>query len=81
MQGYRKLQYEYYSKHYQCVGLDCTWMFLPRMHNRFYLSVYVCVFVSTKIARSGDLGVIAKCKYHYSIGKIGKLTFFCLLDA
>ena len=79
MQGYHKLQYEYYSKHYQCVGLDCTWMFLPCMHNCF-VCLSMCVFVSTKIARSGDLGVIAKCKYH-SIGKIGKLTFFCLLDA
>ena len=47
------------------------------------LCVCVCMFVGTKIARSRDLGVIEKCKYHYSVGKVGKLTctFFSLLDA
>ena len=57
---------------------------IPRVCTRgkaISLSVCVCVFVSTKITRSGDLGVIAKCKYHYSVGKVGKLTFFSLLDA
>ena len=29
----------------------------------------------------GDLGVIAKYNYHYSVGKVGKLTFFSLLDS
>ena len=33
-----------------------------------------------KIARSGDLGALAKCKYHFSVGKVGKLTFFSLFD-
>ena len=34
--------------------------------------------VSTNIARSGDL---VRCKYHYSVGNMGKLPFFCLLGA
>ena len=42
------------------------------------LVLSICLSVSTKI---GDLGVITKCKYHYSIGKVGKLTFFSLLDS
>ena len=42
------------------------------------LVLSVCLSVSAKI---GDLGVITKCKYHYSIGKVGKLTFFSLLDS
>ena len=40
----------------------------------------VCLSVDTKIARSGDLGFITRYKYHYSVGKVGKLTFFSLLD-
>ena len=44
---------------------------------------FVRLSVSTKIARSrsGDLGVIVKCKYHYSVVKVEKLPFFSLLDA
>ena len=42
---------------------------------------FVRLSVDTKIARSGDLGVIMRYKYHYSVGKVGKLTFFSLLDA
>ena len=34
-----------------------------------------------KIARSGDLGVIARSKYNYRYGKVGKRTFFSLLGA
>ena len=48
---------------------------LPRAHAQGVLSV------TTKIARYGDLGVIARCKYHYSVGKVGKRTFFGLLGA
>ena len=40
----------------------------------------VCLFVTTKIARSGDLGIIARYKYHCSVGKVGKYTIFRLLD-
>ena len=40
----------------------------------------VCLSVDTKIASSGDLGVITRYKYHYNVGKVGKLTFFSLLD-
>ena len=36
----------------------------------------VCLSVSTKITRSGDLGIIVKCKYHYSVGKVGNLPSF-----
>ena len=44
---------------------------------------FVClsVFISTKIARSGDLGGIARCKYHYSVRNVGKRTYFFLLSA
>ena len=45
--------------------------------NRFCPSV--CLSVTTKIVRSGYLGVTARCKYHYSVGKVGKRTFFGLL--
>ena len=41
-------------------------------------AIGVCRFVDTKI---GDLGVTTRYKYHYSVGKVGKLTFFSLLDA
>ena len=57
-------------------------MCLPRAHvqgvKQSVLSV--CLSVSTKIARSGDLGIIVRCKYHYSLGNVGKFTFFCLLS-
>ena len=41
----------------------------------------VCLLISTKVARSGDLGVIARCTYHYSVRKVGKLIVFSLLGA
>ena len=46
-----------------------------------FVLLSVCLSASTKIARSGDLDVIAKYKYHYNVEKVGKLTFFSLLDA
>ena len=46
-----------------------------------FVHLFVCLSISTKIARSGDLGIIAKYKYHYSVGEMGKLTFFSLLHA
>ena len=48
-----------------------TPMQLPRAHVQGVKQsvVSVCLSVSTKISRSGDLGVIVKCKYHYSVGK------------
>ena len=46
-----------------------------------FIRLSVRLFVSTKIARSGDLGVIARCKYNYRYGKVGKRTFFSLLRA
>ena len=57
---------------------------LPRVHVqgvKQYFCPSVCLSVTTKIARSGDLGIIARCKYHYSVGKVGKHTFFGLLGA
>ena len=62
--------------------------FIPRAHAQEVkqsgcpsVCLSVCLSVTTKIARSGDLGVIARCKYHYSVGKVGKRTFFGLLGA
>ena len=47
-----------------------------------FVHLFVCISVTTKIVRSGDLGIIAKCKYHYnSVEKVGKHTFFGLLGA
>ena len=46
-----------------------------------FVRLSVCLSVSTKIARSGDLGLIARCKYNYRYGKVGKHTFFSLLGA
>ena len=38
-------------------------------------AIGVCLFDSV------CLGVIATCKYHYSVGKVGKRTYFGLLGA
>ena len=45
------------------------------------LVLSVCLSVSTKITRSGDIAIIVKCKYHYNVGKVGKFTFVSLLDS
>ena len=52
---------------------------LPRAHTQGVKQSVLSV--STKISRSGDLGVIARCKHHYSVRKVVKLAFFSLLDA
>ena len=58
---------------------------LPRAHvqgiKQSVLSVCHLSVVITKIARSGDLGVIVRYVYHYGIGNVGKPTFFWFLDA
>ena len=46
-----------------------------------FVCPFVCLSVTTKIAGSGDQGIIARCKYHYSVGKVGKHTSFGLLGA
>ena len=46
-----------------------------------FVCLSVCLSSTTTIARFGDLGVIARCKYHYSVGKVGKCTFIGLLGA
>ena len=66
--------------------LATIWHYYPvrmRKGKAIGLSVclFVCLSVTTKIARSGDLGVIARCKYHYSVRKVGKHTLFGLLGA
>ena len=43
------------------------------------ISLFVCLFGDIKITRSGYLGGIVGCEYHYSVGSVGKLTFFSLL--
>lgn len=60
----------------QYVQFACVYM-----HTIWFVCLSVCLFVCTKIARFGNLGVIARCKCHYSYGKLGKFTFFSLLDA
>ena len=42
-----------------------------------FVRLYVC---QHKIARSGNLGVIARCKYNYRVGKVGKKYLFLALQ-
>ena len=43
-----------------------------------FVHLFVCQHKNHQIWR---LGIIARRKYHYSVGKVGKLTFFNLVGS
>ena len=65
--------------HYDLDNLEGGWIFIPREHVQQGVkqSGFVHLFVSTKIARSWDLGIWVTLKYNISVDIVEKLVSLC----